>query len=282
VITGYESKAVVFVATGFSRIAESMGGINVFAFELKTGNRLWYFSSRYSDSVNDIPGAVTPFDTDGDSFVDQIFVGDMNGRMWQLDAVDGSNPNGFDNVAGKEIPLWNAGTGNPISVSPSIVIINNQVVVIFGTGGTDWADNNSNYYLYAISATYMNPTPTYASGAGTSYWATGPVMLPQGEKVWSTPTIAAGQIYLSTSTGTMESTDPKDDLAAGVGKLYSRSLTDGTENWNVTTGKARGSVYVDRGHVYLTTIDNQLVQIGDGNFSESGNNVVLKSWRQFD
>jgi Tfp pilus tip-associated adhesin PilY1 len=282
-ITGYESKPVVFVATGFARIAQSHGGINVFAFDLKTGDRLWYFSSRYSDSVNDIPGAVTPFDTTGDGLVDQIFVGDMNGRMWQLDAVNGSNPNGFDTDAGKEIPLWNAGVGNPISISPAIVKVN-PVIVVFGTGGTDWAStaNNKQYYLYAINSTVKQGTPTYASGAGTSYWTNGPVALPAGEKVWSTPTIAAGMIYLSASTGTMESTNPRNDLA-GAGRVMAISLNNGSEDWSISTDKVRGSLYVDRGHVYLTTIENRLVQIGSGNFAQTNtNNVILKSWRQLD
>jgi Tfp pilus tip-associated adhesin PilY1 len=270
---------VVFVATGFAHIAQSQGGINVFAFDLKTGDRLWYFSSRYSDSVNDIPGAITPFDTTGDGFVDQIFVGDMNGRMWQLDAVDGSNPHGFDTTAGEEIPLWNSGTGSPISVSPAIVKYN-PVLVVFGTGGTDWADNDGTYHLYAINSTVKNGSPTYASGGGTLWYD---IALNQGEKVWSTPTIAAGQVYVSTSTGSMESTNPKDDLAAGAGRVMALSLADGTETWSIATGKVRGSLFVSRGHVYLTTIDNELIQIGDGNFAPvDTNNVILKSWRQLD
>ncbi|MBA7524471.1 hypothetical protein ES705_16609 [subsurface metagenome] len=272
---------MVFVATGFARIAQSQGGINIFAFELKTGNRLWYFSSKYSDSVNDIPGAITPFDTTGDGFVDSIFVGDMNGRMWQLNAVDGSNPHGFDNTAGEEIPLWNAGVGKPISVSPGVVKVN-PVIVIFGTGGADWADPNGTYHLYAIDATNKNGTPTYESGGGTNYWGS-PLALPAGEKVWSTPTISGTQIYVSTSIGTLESTNPKDDLAAGAGKVMAIDLTDGTVQWTIATGKARGSLFVDRGHVYLTTIDNQIVQIGDGNFAPiDTNKVILKSWRQLD
>jgi Tfp pilus tip-associated adhesin PilY1 len=235
--------------------------------------------------VNDIPGAITPFDTTGDGFVDHIFVGDMNGRMWQLDAVDGSNPHGFDNTAGKEIPLWNAGTTNPISVSPAIVKYN-PVLVIFGTGGTTWAAPDEitpvkNYYLYAINSTVRNGSPTYASGGGTLWYA--PIALNQGEKVWSTPTIAAGQIYVSTSTGSMESTNPKDDLAAGAGRVMALSLADGTEAWSIDTGKVRGSLFMARGHVYLTTIDNELIQIGNGIFTQTDpNNVILKSWRQLD
>jgi outer membrane protein assembly factor BamB len=81
----------------------------------------------------------------------------------------------------------------------------------------------------------------------------------------------------------MESTNPKDDLAAGAGRVMALSLADGTETWSIATGKVRGSLFVSRGHVYLTTIDNELIQIGDGNFAPvDTNNVILKSWRQLD
>jgi hypothetical protein len=61
------------------------------------------------------------------------------------------------------------------------------------------------------------------------------------------------------------------------------SLNDGSEDWSISTDKVRGSLYVDRGHVYLTTIDNKLFQIGGGTFTQTNtNNVILKSWRQLD
>jgi tRNA threonylcarbamoyladenosine modification (KEOPS) complex Pcc1 subunit len=284
-ITGYETKWVVFVATGYLDIAEAHGGINVFAYDLKTGVKLWHFSSVYADSVNDIPGPVTLFDYDDDGFVDYAYVGDMNGRMWEIDAITGSNPNGTQSVDGvvKEIPLWNAGVGNPISVSPAIIRYN-PVVVIFGTGGTDWAANDKNYYVYAINASDKQGAPTYAGGAGTLLWE---LQLDVGEKVWSSPTIAAGQIFVATSTGSMESSDPRNDIA-GTGNLYSISLEPGgggnaAVTWKIDDiGKVRGSLYVSRHHIFLSTIDNEIIQVGDEDFSEGNiNNVILKSWRKF-
>jgi len=167
-IIGYEAKWVVFIATGFASIAEAHGGINVFAYDLQTGNKLWHFSQVYADSVNDIPGSITAFDITGDNFVDKLYVGDMNGRMWEINAIDGTNPNGTEEIDGvtKQIPLWNCGVGNPISVSPAIIHFN-PVIVIFGTGGADWASNDQAYAIYAVDATDKQESPTYADGAGT-------------------------------------------------------------------------------------------------------------------
>ena len=282
-ITGYAVRHVVYVATGFANIAEDHGGINVFAFDLKTGDRLWYFSESYADSVNDIPGAVTLYDMNGDTFVDRLYVGDMNGRMWELDAVTGANPNGTQTVGGvvKQIPLWNAGVGNPISVSPAIVNVS-PVIVIFGTGGTDWAADDRSYYIYAVDATHKAESPTAAAGAGTEYWK---IQLPVGEKVWSAPTIADDEAYVATSTGSMESDDPRQDWATGGSNLYALKLKDGTKSWAepLPINKIRGSVYVDRAHLYVTTLGNEVIQIGDpAALAGSGNDgdVFLKAWRK--
>jgi len=286
-ITGYEQKLVVYVATGYLNIAEDHGGINVFAFDLTTGDKLWHFSDQYVDAVNDIPGAVTLFDTTGDQFVDRVYVGDMNGRLWELDAMDGTNPHGTEDVEGvtKQIPLWNAGVGNPISVSPAIIRDSGHVVLIFGSGGADWAADDQAYSIYAVDATELKETPTYAEGAGTLLWEQ---TLDEGEKVRSTPTIAAGRIYVATASGTMESTDPGEDVA-GSGYLYSLDLKTGDKAWTsddnpegrVDVGKGLSSVYVDRRHVYLTTINNEIRQIGDDNFTAGqANNVLLKAWRE--
>jgi Tfp pilus tip-associated adhesin PilY1 len=286
-ITGYQLKWVVYVATGFLNIAEDHGGINVFAFDLATGDKLWHFSDQYVDAVNDIPGAVTLFDTTGDQFVDRVYVGDMNGRLWELDAVDGTNPHGTEDVGGvtKQIPLWNAGVGKPISVSPAIIRDSGHVVLVFGTGGADWAADDQAYSVYAVDATELKVTPTYAEGAGTLLWEQ---TLDVGEKVRSTPTIAAGRIYVATASGTMESSDPGEDVA-GSGYLYSLDLKTGGKAWTaddnpegrIDVGKGLSSVYVDRRHVHLTTINNQIRQIGDDDFTAGqANNVLLKAWRE--
>ncbi|MBT7696184.1 MAG: PQQ-binding-like beta-propeller repeat protein [Desulfobacterales bacterium] len=274
-ISGHTAKYVVFVATGFASIAEAHGGINVFAYDLRTGDKLWHFSQGYEDSVNDIPGAITSFSTKSYDFVDRIYVGDMSGRMWELDAVTGVNPHGTD--GGKEIPLWNAGVGNPISVSPVVTRIN-PVVVTFGTGGADWAADDENYYIYAVNATDTQESPSYSGGAGTLVWE---YELPPGEKVWSTPTVSEGELFIATSTGSMERADPRQDIASGTGKLRVFNLKDGIISGDgIDVGKTRGSIYINRGQISLTTIDNITTHIGDGDYS-TGNitDVVLKAWR---
>jgi hypothetical protein len=300
---GYEVKWMVYVATSFAHIAEDHGGINVFAFDLQTGTEQWTFSSTYADSVNDIPGAVTTFDIDEDTLADRIYVGDMNGRMWEIALTDDPSENltagqsvhtyeypdpaDETQTLTKEIPLFDAGIGNPISVSPAIISRNGHVLLIFGTGGADWASDAKGYYVYAVDATEaanLIKTDKQANyenfgGAIEAKWS---LPLAVGEKVWSSPTVAAGQIWIVTSFGSMESTDPKSDKG-GSSNLRLLNLDTGENIWDepLTIGKVRGSIYVSREHVYMTTFEGEIIQIGDQNdfTSGTGNRVVLKSWQ---
>jgi len=276
----------VFVATRYAEPENDHGGIHIFAFDLKTGARKWYFSSTYTDTAtNKIPGAVTTYDIDGDSFADRVFVGDMNGRMWELKALDGSNPYATAQ-SGNAVPLFNARLGNPIAVSPAITRRNGHVILVFGAGGTQEAGGGP-FYIYAVDATAagnlseqdIDQNVTNYNAATTYMWAR---ELESGEQAWSSPTIAANTVFMAVSGGTLESDDPNSDVSGG-GRLIALDL-DGNPVWDdpITIGKVRGSIFVSNQHIYLTTIDHQIIQVGGSSFANGfGNRAVLRAWRQF-
>ena len=84
-----------------------------------------------------------------------------------------------------------------------------------------------------------------------------------------------------TSTGSLESADPKSDKA-GFSKLRLLDLDTGLNVWDqpLVTGKIRGSIYVSRKHVYMNAFDGKIIQLGGGDdFARgNGNRVVLKAW----
>jgi hypothetical protein len=296
-IIGYEAKWMVFVATSYAQKVDGFGGLHIFGFDLKTGERVWGFSSQYGTSNNDVPGAVTTIDLDNDTFADRVYVGDINGRMWELEAHDGSSPYGTyvddsdpDDIKYFQIPLFDAGVGYPITVSPAAIMHNGHAILVFGTGGADWAEITNTYNIYGVDATRAKTDWDALSeseksdyyqtngGATTAAWT---IPLGAGEKVWSTPTIAEGQIWIVTSTGSMESDNPGTDSIGGSSTLRRLDL-DG-----IAVGtpysfnkKVRGSLYVSNKHLYMTTFDNEIIQLGDGVFTAgTGNSVVLKSWQ---
>ena len=292
----YESKWMVFVATSYAAKVDGFGGVHIFALDLATGARVWGFSSQYGTANNDVPGAVTTIDLDNDSHADRVYVGDINGRMWELEAHDGSNPYGTYIDASDpydlkyfQIPLFAAGVGYPITVSPAVLMHNGHVILIFGTGGTDWAVNTNTYNIYGVDATDAKTDwDALSQSEKNSYYQTNKAAstpawsfaLAAGEKVWSTPTIAAGQIWIVTSSGSMEGADPGAD-SAGSSKLRRFDLSgDIQQTIDFNNKKIRGSLFVSNKHLYLTTFNNEIIQLGDGDFAAGiGNRVVLKSWQ---
>jgi type IV pilus assembly protein PilY1 len=76
-------------------------GVEVFAIDLLTGEKVWQWEKKYTRTNPDgtviaddtIPGRVALADVNSDGSVDRIYVGDLEGRMWELDARDGRNLN---------------------------------------------------------------------------------------------------------------------------------------------------------------------------------------------
>ncbi|MFC1889180.1 pilus assembly protein [Thermodesulfobacteriota bacterium] len=274
----------VFLSTGFPNPGSGNGGIHIYAYNLETGDKVWKFTSQYADSVNDIPGALTAVDVSGNGFVDRVYVGDMNGRLWELNAVDGSNPNGTDGF-GREIPLFNAGVGNPISASPAVVNKDERILVLFGTGGAEWASDDASYVLYAIDVTHKKATPTYADGAGTIFWSEA---LATGEKLWAAPIYSGGMVYFVTSFGSMESNDPNKDRPAegeASGNLHVLDIETGDEAWTQSDiGKVRGSLYIDDEHLYFANKEAQVIQVGSNTFDNEITSAIVKkrpgTWHQ--
>jgi len=284
----------VYVATSYNVGVDEKGGINVYAFDLRTGAKKWAFSSEYENSVNDIPGAITTFDIDDDTFADRVYVGDMNGRFWALDATDPDpNVSGdpdrciFKNSNGDPVPMFSAGVNYPISVSPAITRHNGHVVLVFGTGGADWAANDIANRVYVLDATRAEQLSQSEIDANFSTFGAAEIRshyleLPVGQKVWSAPTIAAGQIWVASAAGTMESADPNNDTQ-GEGHLQvldmeAASLLKNGDPKKIK--KVRGSLYVSNQHVYATAIDGTIIQFGKEDFAAgTANRVRLKTWQ---
>ena len=167
-----------------------------------------------------------------------------------------------------------------------------HVLLVFGTGGADWAANDKFYYVYAVDATEAGSLEQFEKNANYKSYdmAIKPEnpfipwklkLEPAGEKVWSSPTISAGEIWIVTTFGSLESADPKSDRSPlDYSKLRVVNLDGELKFTSDKFGKVRGSIYISRKHAYMTTIEGEIIQLGDEDFSSgTGNRVVLKSWQ---
>lgn len=105
----------------------------------------------YVGATDDINGMSTPtaVDLDGDSVVDRIYAGDLEGNMWAFDVTDSSATNWASayGTTGSPVPLFTAqdedGNNQPITTAPSLAQNDNvstttsnypNLLVFFGTG----------------------------------------------------------------------------------------------------------------------------------------------------
>lgn len=258
----------VFAATNkkvtVGAVPPEHGGVQGYAFNLFTGNLLWQFSADYSGSQNDLPGAITAIDKDQDGSEDVVLIGDMDGRLWKLDALTGAN------LMGAGVPLFDAGVNYPIAASPSITADKNgNLLAVFGTGGADWAPADA-AHIHHIFAVNLE--------TGVEVWN---IPLNAGEKAYGSPTIAHESVYVTTAYGTMESANPSDDLnsTAQRGNLRAINLETGAVTSTTEVGNMRGAVYVKGGKAYTSTLDGQVSEIDLG-YTSGGVNALKLLWKQ--
>ena len=108
---GLEPFYVAYVATAMTKTAVSLGqsgtsghsGIEVFAVEVSTGQKLWQWEHDYASSAQPpVTGPLPPANNSpppqisivyGQKGTSRLLVGDQQGRIWELDAATGVNVN---------------------------------------------------------------------------------------------------------------------------------------------------------------------------------------------
>jgi type IV pilus assembly protein PilY1 len=199
--SGRAYRWVAFVATNSADFstATPLGfrGLEVFAIDLITGQKQWQWQQRYNRQTvglfaiadNSIPGRPALVDVDNDGSVDRLYVGDMEGHLWELSATTGKNLNYLKTTSGSPyaFPLFGTaamlGTGanqstkdlftpsgsptlaqqpltSPIGVGRFTVVptaltnyLKNRIAVAQGTMGVDWAIAPfENGHVYVVPA----------------------------------------------------------------------------------------------------------------------------------
>ena len=300
------------------------GGIQIYTFDLLTGEQRWRFERVYRSGVNDVPGSLALVDVDQNGDEDYVVAGDMEGNLWLLPTAPDYDRNGSEDViirADSTLtdatsttssnviadisplyapsrdeapcttypnvpdPCYASGHDQPIGISPTVVVKDGRVYLAWGTGGSQWASASDYYSVYVLEITGLD-TYNLVDGSGALRDATlaYEFTLEQGEKTFGAVTFSQGSLYFGTAFGSVEGLNLKDDIASNnTGNIRGISLTDKASNWKYTAGgKFRGSVYVARGHVYGTTLDGKVVDIGDPSYTEPSalRWFKVRSWRE--
>lgn len=224
------------------------------ALDLTDGRLLWSFSAQYEGAAAGIaePPSIPSLMTATEGGVDGVVFGDLAGRLWGLDPATGL-PHGGG-------PLWRTPGGADEPIGAGLAIRNR--LVLFGTGGVDYAVDDRSYAVYAVEV---------LAGSARLLW-TQP--LAPGEKLWGAPVLDRfGRAYLGVGTG-QESDGGRLLVVAADGTLSGSAALAGTP---------RGGLTVVPGAVVAVSGSGQVEQLGEIRQGSAGTvapgRVRVLSWR---
>ena len=259
---GTSGQWTAFFASGYNN--HGAGSLNtgrsVYALDAYAGTPLgqWNFNdmavvSNTNPNVidNTIPGGLSLVDADNDGYLDRVYFGDLDGRLWKINTYS-SNPNGYTTCV-----LFDAGDPNqvgvrylaPVITKPAVaLLVNQQPNVYFGTGGDDRAPATSLYQFYSVRDTdglssctstphlQKNLTLTnleWVVGDGlTNNTPPSPLVNPNdegtaGDRYWSDPVIVNNTVvYFSSLNGSIEAINPCISELGGNSKIFGYAIQD--------------------------------------------------------
>jgi hypothetical protein len=311
---------VAFMGSGYDNDTSYNVGRRFYAIRVDTGQVIRYTPEitqvdtaalgggrsayRYPNIVATIPGSPTAVDLDRNGFLDYVYFGDLDGRLYRMD-VTGTNAGGWTPTA-----IYTDYLYYPIITKPAVWVdpLEGGPVrarIYFGTGGDDAAPADRNYSFVglidgggnAVSVEWYLGVPTELDLS--SSYQRGELGL--GSKVWADPVIADQIVYFSTLRGSIEAVNPCVNLGE-AGRLYARfvrytsAIPVGGTAFKTTTGtppeyldlisKARRAVTVgeaervagrvNKREIYVQEYDSTLEKLEQ----PIGSLLRIKSWRE--
>jgi len=214
---------VLIMGGGYDAAAEDVSpavastlGRGVYVINMRTGARLAWLPTDYS-----VPADVSIVDSDGDGYVDRVYVVDVRAQVYRIDIepADGSARAASSWVITK-IGALNDGTGGTngtrkIFFAPDVVLTRNYSAILFGTGDREkplTSATNDRFFLIKDSRvakgdpagpvtliTEAALTAIGADGATTDEQGCSYSLAANGEKVINQPITFGGVTYFSTN-----------------------------------------------------------------------------------
>jgi Tfp pilus tip-associated adhesin PilY1 len=281
-------KWVVFFVSGINKDATS--NPSVYAIDVETGNviRRVYLDTAGTSGLGGTPsGQPAVIDSDGNGYVDRMYIGTDKGFMYKATLPD--NPT----AAASDITvctLYNA--GQPIYASPAVSLQNTtnadgttafNVVILFGTSDSPYYTDTTGavFYFYAIS----DKNARGACSTGTQQWR---FQLPAGAQVFASAFATAGRVYFGTTTSDTEDpcSPPVASAGASTGGIYAMDIKTGATVYSDTTvGNITSTPLVDDEHLYFKSANGTLQARGGNTFQNQvrqggGGGVGISSWNE--
>lgn len=161
---GTSAKAVCFIGGGYdenqdkkSATTDDKRGRAVYVVDILTGEQIWRWDyGRDPNMKYSIPSDISRVDTDGDGFVDRLYVGDMGGRMWRFD-IKAPDTNAWSGKIVFNTNIQTATAKKKIFYPPDVTLEKGYKMLFFGTGDREHpSETNVTNKFYAIRDKGLN------------------------------------------------------------------------------------------------------------------------------
>ena len=240
---------IAFMGSGYNNTGSGTVGNAFYAVRVDTGATVKSFtvnnkntssgiSKPYTDIADAIPGSPTCLDSNNDGTVENVYVGDLDGRLYRLNASN-SSPSNWAFTA-----IYTDRLYYPIITKPAVwlntLVSGSAPRIYFGTGGDENAPSGANYSFIALMD-QTTPAVEWYMGNATDLGLSSSTCVGSftaGEKVWADPVISDNIVYFSTLQGSIENVNPCLNLSSS-GFLYARyiqTVSGGTLGSTAFTG----------------------------------------------
>jgi len=273
--TGGTSKWVAFFVSG--KTYDNTLYPSIYMIDIADGSVLQrIFLDSVTSGVGGVPsGQPAVVDSDGNGFIDRIYIGTDKGYLYKVTIPDnpsGSSSYGITNcVINTDATFPSGVVRHPIYASPAVVVQNTysssgaidyKIKILFGTGDSPYLEDSIAGTIYHFFA-YVDTAKKEVCNDGTNVSLDWFYALPAGERIFASAFAAAGSIYFGTATS--ETEDPCEGAGnptSNSGKLYVMNITQtGTPapTFTKNTGNILSAPVVDDQHIYVKTVGNGMM-----------------------
>jgi hypothetical protein len=239
-----------------------------------------------ASGVGGVPsGQPTVIDSDGNGYIDRIYIGTDKGLLYKVNIPDDPDTvkygisncvinRDFTDPDGNSVPV--SQRTHPIYGTPVAVVDNDinaegkisyNVKIFYGTGDSPYYDEDINiagtrYYFFAyLDQTEKGQCDESAVSLDWYY------ELPEGHRIFTSAFAAAGNIYFGTSTS--ETEDPCEGggrTDSNLGSIFAFDMA-GTKLFEKTVGNITVTPYVEDEHLYIKSQTLGLKSFGSGQYN---------------
>jgi type IV pilus assembly protein PilY1 len=234
---GSGEKVAFFIGGGYDETQDKKTqtsgdkkGRAVYVVDLFTGQQVWRWDYAKDPNMKySIPSDISCVDTNGDGYIDRLYVGDTGGRLWRFD-ISESDPTAWSGST-----LFNSSAGllggsRKIFSRPDVTLEKDFEMVFFGTGDREHPDETKVLnQIYAIKDKSLNSAVSerdlqnvtdginnLKSIEGKEGWFMS--LENKGEKVLAPPVVVFGVAYFTTFA---------PEGSEGIARIYALNYKNG-------------------------------------------------------